>query len=103
MIGEVFEQFLADPGLAEAHAIGNHHTIVARQDFARFLDSVLLFSFVWISLMHSRGSVKSWYHSPFPCSAARSDGGALVELSLFPDGYGEKNGSETGNHIPPLH
>src|SRR2546423_10863277 len=25
-----------------AHAIGNHHTIVARQDFARFLDSILL-------------------------------------------------------------
>ncbi len=42
VISEVFQQFLADPGFAEAHAVGDHHAVVSRQDFARLLDGVLL-------------------------------------------------------------
>src|SRR5258708_25247120 len=42
VIGEIFEQFLADPGFAETDAISNHDTVVTRQDFAGLLHSVFL-------------------------------------------------------------
>src|SRR5712692_632343 len=42
VIGVILKQFLADPGFAKAHAIGNHDAIVTRQDFARLLHGILL-------------------------------------------------------------
>ena len=42
MVGVIFEEFLADPGLAKAHAIGDHDAIVAGQDLASLFHRVLL-------------------------------------------------------------
>ena len=42
VVGEVFEQLLADPGLAQAHGIGDQHAVVAGQDAAGLLDGILL-------------------------------------------------------------
>ncbi len=42
VVGEIFEQLLADPGLAQADGVRNQHAVVAGQDAAGLLDSVLL-------------------------------------------------------------
>ena len=42
VVGEVFEELLADPGLAQAHGVGDQHAIVAGQDAAGLLDGILL-------------------------------------------------------------
>ena len=42
MIGRILQQLLADPGLAQAHRIGDEHAVVAGQDAARLLDGILL-------------------------------------------------------------
>ena len=42
VVGEVFEELLADPGLAQAHGVGDQHAVVAGQDAAGLLDGVVL-------------------------------------------------------------
>ena len=42
VVGEVLQQLLADPGLAQAHGVGDQHAVVAGQDAAGLLDGVLL-------------------------------------------------------------
>ena len=42
VVGEVLEQFLADPRLAQAHRVGDQHAVVAGQDAAGLLDRVFL-------------------------------------------------------------
>ena len=42
VIGEVLEQLLADPGLAQSHRVGDQHAVVAGEDAAGLLDRILL-------------------------------------------------------------
>jgi len=42
VVGEVLQQLLADPRLAQANGVGDHHAIVAREDLPRLLDGILL-------------------------------------------------------------
>lgn len=41
-LGVVLQQLFANPGLAQANTIGNHHSIITSQDLTSLLDYILL-------------------------------------------------------------
>ena len=42
MIGEIFEELLADPGLAQSDRIGDEHAVVTGEDAAGLFDGIVL-------------------------------------------------------------
>ena len=42
MVGIVFQELLANPCLAQSYTIGNHHAVIASQNLAGLLNSILL-------------------------------------------------------------